>query len=153
MGNPQKYRILTIRFRKSDKRESAILRVLEDLNLDIHKSVNQFVIDAVEYYIAHFDDKELIGPTSDAGKQRYISRVEMNRELQRIEDEIKAGKEEIRTQLYEDMLKLFIGSANMVNRSVIVQNEDTGNKQPGDRDTVQHAEEDESVIDDVMKWS
>lgn len=153
MTNQNKYKSMTFRLRKNDKREAAIIRVLDDLNLNIHKSINQFIIDAIEYYIAHFDDHELIGPTSDAGKRRYVTRVEMNEALEKITDEVQTTKEEIKNQLFEEMLKLFVGGMNISNRSVIIHSEDSNMTQPNEGVTEQEVEEDKSLIDDVMKWS
>ena len=155
MSIPKQYKAFSIRFRKTDKREAAILRVLEDLNLDIHKSINQFIVDAVEYYIAHFDDKELIGPTADAGKQRYISRVEFNEAIMKMNNDLEDAKEEIKNQLYEEMLKLIIGGSFMNVNAVLPQTNNIANEKTNveTEKQTQNEEEDESLIDDVMKWS
>ena len=153
MNNDNMYQRFTLRFRKNNKREAAILRVLDDLNLEIHKSKNQFIVDAIEYYMAHFDDKELIGPTADAGKQRYISRTEMNGILEDINDDIQVAKDEIRSQLYEDMLKLFIGGSNFMNAALTIQTNNNSFPSEVAQPNLEQSEEDDSLVDDVMKWS
>ena len=148
MTNPKSYKTFTIRFRKTNKREAAILRVLEDLNLDVHKSVNQFVVDAVEYY---FDDRELIGPTADAGKQRYVTRTELEEVVSNLDSKMQETKEEIKSQVYEDVIKVVLGSTMVSGNTMLAQmlqgNSDT---QPVSEQTY---EEDDSLLDDVMKWS
>ena len=54
-----------------------IERVLSKLNKKVHKSVNQFIVDAVDFYINSMNDENLVEDAVEQKKDAgYITRVE-----------------------------------------------------------------------------
>ena len=62
-------------------------KVLAELNTDIHKSVNQFITDAIDFYTNSFGDENLLKETGEQKKkeEEYISK----RDLDGIREELK----------------------------------------------------------------
>ena len=49
-----------LRLNMQNEQHQRIQKVLEGLNKDIHKSENQFIIKAVDFYIRSFDDDDIM---------------------------------------------------------------------------------------------
>lgn len=62
-----------------------IAKVLNNLNLEIYKSKNQFIVDAVEFYIDHYGSDHF-SPDKRASDQSDIAQMEM----EQIKKELKA---------------------------------------------------------------
>ena len=79
-----------------------VYRTLEDLNLNIHKSISSFVVKALLAYIKSADDSELTN-TGMAEKDRqeviitkeYIDKIKPEQESQREEEKPDAALEEM----------------------------------------------------------
>ncbi len=65
--------------------------MLAELNTEIHKSVNQFIVDAVDYYIRSLNDESLVKeagePQKDAG---YITRGDLDGIRSELKNEVKS---------------------------------------------------------------
>lgn len=56
-----------VRLNLDNEQHCRIHKVLAELNTEIHKSVNQFIVDAVDYYIRSLNDESLV---KGAGEQK-----------------------------------------------------------------------------------
>lgn len=76
-----------LRINLNNEQHRRVHRVLKDLNTDVHKSVNQFLIDAADYYITMLQE----GVTKEEKKSaesRYITWDDMEKIRKEIKDEM-----------------------------------------------------------------
>ena len=76
-----------LRINLNNEQHRRVHRVLKDLNTDVHKSVNQFLIDAADYYITMLQE----GVTKEEKKSaesQYITWDDMDRIRKEIKDEM-----------------------------------------------------------------
>ncbi|MDO5381569.1 MAG: hypothetical protein Q4F06_02460 [Eubacteriales bacterium] len=150
MGRKYPYKTYTIRLRENNRRENAIMSVIEGVSLNEDRSLNQFLIDAVEYYLANMDESGYINSTENSSKNRYVLQCELESELAGVRREMQELKQEISMDVYEKMLSVLLSNA-MNPTSVMVDNQRNLDNQDN---LVSHVEEeDDSLIEDVMKWS
>lgn len=89
---------LSLRLNLQNEQHSRVYRVLSSLNRDIHKSENQFIINAVDFYISSFDRDEIMEPVP-AGKPQYITA-----------DDLEEIKSDMESSLKDELIRL-LGSA------------------------------------------
>ncbi len=76
-----------LRINLNNEQHRRVHRVLKDLNTDVHKSVNQFLIDAADYYITMLQE----GVTKEekrSAESQYITWDDMDRIRKEIKDEM-----------------------------------------------------------------
>ncbi len=56
------------RLNLDNEQQRRVNRVLAELNTDIHKSVNQFITDAIDFYTNSFGDENLLKGTGEQKK-------------------------------------------------------------------------------------
>ncbi len=80
-----------VRLNLDNEQHCRIHKVLAELNTEIHKSVNQFIVDAVDYYIRSLNDESLVKgagePKKDAG---YITREDLDGIRSELKNEVKS---------------------------------------------------------------
>lgn len=78
----------SLRLNLDNEQHRRVERVLADLNLDVHKSINQFLVEAVDCYIRKLEGTELT--YEDVPKKQdsnYITRDELEQMRIEIKDE------------------------------------------------------------------
>ena len=134
-------RHVTLRLLYSDPEHMKILGILDSLNHDIHKSKNQFIIKAINYYVEHLGEQRECEVNEDSS---VITRDDL-------EVRLKEYKNEIKAELYGDLLKSMLGSgigspANITDKSSSLMNDETGNVS-GNLSNYS------DVLSSVMNWS
>lgn len=83
----------SIRCSKDNPQHVNVNRVLSDLNTDIYKSKNQFLIDAVDYYIKMLNEEDLTNTAAmeNAKNQRILRVKDIEALKQNIIDEVMIG--------------------------------------------------------------
>ena len=80
-----------VRLNLDNEQHCRVHKVLAELNTEIHKSVNQFIVDAVDYYIRCLNDESLVKgagePKKDAG---YITRDDLDGIRSELKNEVKS---------------------------------------------------------------
>ena len=80
-----------VRLNLDNEQHCRIHKVLAELNTEIHKSVNQFIVDAVDFYIRSLNDESLVKgagePKKDAG---YITREDLDGIRSELKNEVKS---------------------------------------------------------------
>ena len=79
------------RLNLDDEQQRRVNKVLAGLNKDIHKSVNQFITDAIDFYANSFKDESLL---REAGKRKkkeeeYILRSDLEGIREELKNEVK----------------------------------------------------------------
>lgn len=86
--------VYSLRLNMEIPQHRKIHEVLKDLNLDIYKSKNRFLVNAVEMYIDSFEKEDLTkqGSRKKAYNQEYVSH-----------EELESWKEQIRYELLTEV--------------------------------------------------
>jgi hypothetical protein len=96
----------SLRLNLDNEQHMRIYKVLHDLNVDIHKSKNQFMVEALDFYIRSFEEDDLVknAMMTNANKQGWVSKndfddfrtemkVEIRNELIQLLGAMIAGKQ------------------------------------------------------------
>ena len=80
-----------VRLNLDNEQHCRVHKILAELNTEIHKSVNQFIVDAVDYYIRSLNDENLVKgagePKKDAG---YITKDDLDGIRSELKNEVKS---------------------------------------------------------------
>lgn len=77
-----------LRMNLDNEQHRRVHLVLSDLNTDVHKSVNQFLIDAADSYINRLEGKELTREEKQPGECLYVTREDLEKIRREIKDEL-----------------------------------------------------------------
>lgn len=74
-----------------------VYKVFHNLNVDIHKSKNQFIVDALDFYIRSFEEEDLVknATMTRAKKQGWVCR-----------DDFETFKAEMKIEIRNEMIQL-----------------------------------------------
>lgn len=91
----------SFRLNLDNEQHRRVNKVLAELNMGIHKSVNQFLADAVDFYADSFGDKSLLKKAGGREEKEsgYISR-----------NDLEGIREELRNEVKDEMIML-LGAA------------------------------------------
>lgn len=81
----------TMRLNVNNEQHNRIHQILKDLNMDIHKSLNQFLIEAVDFYIKSFTESELTNQVlkQKTEEQEFITREDLLEIKEKLQSEVK----------------------------------------------------------------
>lgn len=115
--------------------------VLTDLNTNVHKSVNQFLIDATDAYIRKLEGNELTNEEKAQSEEHlYITRDDLDKIRREIKDELQREMISILAS------SLITGKVMQVPESKIVR------EVPKQNDTEDVTEADETTIGLASSW-
>ena len=79
------------RLNLDDEQQRRVNKVLAGLNKDIHKSVNQFITDAIDFYANSFKDESLLREAGERKKkeEEYILRSDLEGIREELKNEVK----------------------------------------------------------------
>ncbi len=125
----------SMRLNLRNEQHLRVHQVVKDLNPSIHKSINEFMVNAVDFYIKSFEESDL---TNEGVKRKQ----EENHVITRTE--LEEAKKRIRDDLKDEMIRI-LGTALIGGQMVRIPS------------TVQEAvtekiEEDNLMADLVSKW-
>ena len=76
-----------LRMNLDNEQHRRVHLVLSKLNVEIHKSVNQFLIDAADFYIRSFQEDRLL--KENEKETKYISRQELENVRRELREEVR----------------------------------------------------------------
>mgnify|MGYP004602931141 FL=1 len=125
----------SVRMNLDNEQHRRVHSILAELNTDVHKSVNQFLIDAADSYISRLGGNELTKEPELQGECLYVTKKELEQ-----------MRREIRDELQKEMI-IILGSALAAGGKVIsvpqtmpgkpaAVSDDTGMEQEADETTV-----------------
>ena len=101
-------RKMTLRLNMEEPKQAEIYQILTSLDKYIYKSQNQFLVDALEFYIEH-SGKDTLTQQEQAEQQRYITAEE----LEQIKKELRGELlEETRNELLKLLGQYAAGAQN-----------------------------------------
>lgn len=133
-----KFRNFTIRLSGENEQHIKVRNLLDDLNMDIHKSKSQFIIDAIEFYFNSFDEAELTNSGLERQqkcREEYVSRKEMEKAIS-----------DLKAEVYGKVLQLYGG--NVLLQNLNMPQTDTGCNNMEEAEP----EIEDEVLDAAMKW-
>lgn len=78
-----------MRMNLDNEQHRRVHRILSDLNTNVHKSVNQFLIDAADAYIRKLEGSELTNEEKPKSENcRYITREDLDKMRREIKEEL-----------------------------------------------------------------
>ena len=143
----------TVRLNMLNLAHVAINKVLNELNLDIFKSKNQFFIDAATYYIENYGQEELTQPKKEP---EFV----LTEDMEAIEERIRqAAKEEARQEANKEVMTMvgsLLAAIQAGGCSMPVMNKtdaamETGTKSISDEESEDY-EEDETLVQSALRW-
>lgn len=93
----------SLRLNLKNEQHSKIYKVLAALDKDVHKSENQFIIKAIEFYIQSFEDEDFMDKQKQKKRANYVT-----------VDELADIRREMESGLKDELIRL-LGSAIMGN--------------------------------------
>lgn len=140
------YKQFNLRFCLDNPIDRAVYKVIDDLDLTIHKSKNRFIMKCVYDCINGYGKEYL---ERKAKRENYITVEEYERK--RAED-----REQIRNEVYQDLIR-FLATVNV---SRTVAEAQTDNRSTGYTDEAPLMPQSESrnglpeeMMENIMKWS
>lgn len=101
-------RKMTLRLNMEEPKQAEIYQILTSLDKYIYKSQNQFLVDALQFYIEH-SGKDMLTQQEQAEQQRYITAEE----LEQIKKELRGELlEEARNELLKLLGQYAAGAQN-----------------------------------------
>ena len=97
-----------------NEQHKRIQKVLEGLNKDIHKSENQFIIKAIDFYIRSFEEDDIVEKQHRNRKPEYVT-VEA----------IEGIRKELESSMKDELIRL-LGTA--ITGGITVRAADSSNK-------------------------
>lgn len=79
-----------VRLNLDNEQHCRVHKILAELNTEIHKSVNQFIVDAVDYYIRSLNDESLVKGTGEQKNEAgYITKDDLDSIRSELKNEVK----------------------------------------------------------------
>lgn len=150
----RQYEQFCLRFSMDNRQHTKLYRVMENLDPEIYKSKNQFIMNALEHYVDGCGEDNLTLKGRKKTEVEYLSKEEFLKERQKIKDEI-------RIELYQELIA-YLANSSMAGamRQAVGALHPVAEKTLSDAGrTEQEADSPEGisnvseVIEDVMKWS
>lgn len=145
----------TVRLNMLNPAHVTINKVLNELDLDIFKSKNQFFIDAATYYIENYGQEELTLSKKEK-EPEFVSTEDMEVIEERIRQ---AAKEEARQEANKEVMTMVGsllaaiqaggGAMSVMNKADAAM--ETGTKSISD-DESEDYEEDEILVQSALRW-
>ena len=137
-------RKMTLRLNMEEPKQAEIYQILTSLDKYIYKSQNQFLVDALEFYIEH-SGKDTLTQQEQAEQQRYITAEE----LEQIKKELRGELlEEMRNELLKLLGQYAAGAQNPMTGQIKALTEQTDEMEL-ENDT----EEESSVVGNLAcRW-
>lgn len=79
------------RLNLDNEQQRRVNKVLAELNTEIHKSVNQFITDAIDFYANSFENEDLLKETVERKKkeEQYISKSDLDGIREELKNDVK----------------------------------------------------------------
>jgi len=137
----------SLRLNLDREQHQRVEKILADLNTKVHKSVNQFVVDAIDFYIRSLDGDSLVAKAAGQQAEEYVTK----KNLADIRKEI---REEIKEETRDEVVRLFglaLGGGRIGTEPLSSGKEAVGTEKTEEAETV--AGEENSVMAELAsRW-
>lgn len=137
---------LTLRFRLNDEKERRLFKIVDDVDKNIYKSKNKFIMDALDAYI-NGTGKSL---HEDAETGIYVTESQLKEKLEKM-------RNEIRVELYQELV-VFLAKSGVTAALINANAVQSINEVPSPVGVIQESKQDENdipaeMLADIEKWS
>ena len=129
-----------LRMNLDNEQHRRVHLVLSDLNTDVHKSVNQFLIDAADSYISRLAGKELTREEKQPEECLYVTK-----------EDLEKIRREIKDELQREMI-IILGSALTGGKVITVSEVRTGKEDTAPDAAEEYTEADETTVGLASSW-
>ena len=67
----------SLRLNMDNEQHQRVEKVLANLNTEIHKSVNKFIVDSIDFYIRSLDGENLVAQPGGKKEKEYLTREDL----------------------------------------------------------------------------
>ena len=135
----------SLRLNLANEQHRRVEKVLSDLNTDVHKSLNQFTIDALDYYIQYLEGNvPLCNDSSSKEVQEYVTGDDLEKAVKGLKDEIVV---EIRKEVFGMLASAFLSGRALQEAAV-----ENVVKMPEKKEQEQEIETDETMMGLASSW-
>lgn len=135
----------SLRLNLANEQHRRVEKILSDLNTDVHKSLNQFTIDALDYYIQYLEGNvPLCNDISSKEVQEYVTGDELEKAVKGLKDEIVV---EIRKEVFGMLASAFLSGKALQEAAV-----ENVVKMPEKKEQEQEVETDETMMGLASSW-
>lgn len=131
----------SLRLNLDNEQHRRVEKVLAGLNLDVHKSINQFLVEAADAYISRLEGSELT--YEDIPKKEEIRYV--------TKEDLEKIRREIKDELQKEMISI-LGSALITGKVIQMPEVRTVRETVIQKDTEEDASADETTMGLVSSW-
>ena len=96
-----------LRMNYYDPDQAKIMDVIDNLNMDVHKSINKFIIKALKHYIDSADEVLINGSSNT---QEYVTREEFEKRIEECDTRIDEMEKNVKDSLYKDVFQMLTGT-------------------------------------------
>lgn len=135
----------SLRLNLENEQHRRIEKVLSDLNKDVHKSLNQFTVEALDHYIQYLEGKVLI--CNDNTKKEvsdYVTGDDLEKAVKGLKDEIVV---EIRKEVFGMLASAFLNGRALQEATV-----ENVMKMPEKKEQEHEEEADETMLGLASSW-
>jgi hypothetical protein len=130
-----------MRLNMDNKHHVELHEVIEGLDLNVHKSINNFIIDAVGFYIENVGKEAFANPAS----ARYITRDELAQAMAATKNEMKKEiAAHVMSEAKSEVIRLLMGTAGGAAR--------TQRNAWTNPDDAADSEDDETLVENALEW-
>lgn len=135
----------SLRLNLANEQHRRVEKVLSDLNTDVHKSLNQFTIDALDYYIQYLEGNvPLCNDISSKEVQEYVTGDDLEKAVKGLKDEIVV---QIRKEVFGMLASAFLSGRALQEAAV-----ENVVKMPEKKEQEQEEETDETMMGLASSW-
>ena len=137
-------RKMTLRLNMEEPKQAEIYQILTSLDKYIYKSQNQFLVDALQFYIEH-SGKDMLTQQEQAEEKQYVT----SEELEQIKKEL---REELLEEARRELLKL-LGQYAAGTQNPIAGQRKAVTEQTDEMELENDTEEESSVVGNLAcRW-
>ena len=137
-------RKMTLRLNMEEPKQAEIYQILTNLDKYIYKSQNQFLVDALQFYIEH-SGKDMLTQQEQAEEKQYVT----SEELEQIKKEL---REELLEEARKELLKL-LGQYAAGTQNPIAGQRKAVTEQTDEMELENDTEEESSVVGNLAcRW-
>jgi len=156
------FRRIPVRLNLDNPEHLKIMNILDDLNLDVHKSKNKFIINAISFYVDAIRKDNLTNSDERNRKEQeraFVTQDEMQEQFDKF-------AEKVRAEVYEEMIRFLAGVAfsSGANSNIPVMQTKSSSKEKSsyEEETMPLSTEEnvaealsqyDNVLQQVMSWS
>lgn len=134
----------SLRLNLDREQHQRVEKILAGLNTKIHKSVNQFIVNAIDFYIRSLDGDSLVAETARQKEKEYLTK-----------EDIEDIRREMREETRDEVVRLFglvLAGARMPAEAIVPGKDFVGTGKTGETEHIVETEENNVMAELASRW-